>query len=95
MPLVACPDCGHTVSDCAPSCPSCGGPMASQVIEATSKQWKSLQIGGALTAILATLVLIVTYDARHEVGITVGGVGLAISLILFVCGRIGAWWHHG
>lgn len=27
MPLVACPDCGHVLSDRAPACVSCGCPL--------------------------------------------------------------------
>src|ERR1035437_5087346 len=30
MPLVTCPDCGNQVSDRAPACPKCGGPIARQ-----------------------------------------------------------------
>ena len=27
MGLIQCPDCSNQVSDAAPSCPKCGGPM--------------------------------------------------------------------
>lgn len=28
MALVACPECGHSVSDMAPTCPACGYPIS-------------------------------------------------------------------
>ena len=42
MALIKCPECGHTVSDKAPSCPNCGAPIATANIgnnaEASTQQ---------------------------------------------------------
>ncbi len=51
MPLIKCPECGHDISDQAPSCPNCGLPISTKAsaskvdvnvekFEITSKKWK-------------------------------------------------------
>src|ERR1039457_3938126 len=42
MPLVTCPDCGNQVSDRAPACPKCGGPIVAPA--------RPLQAGDVLLA---------------------------------------------
>jgi len=44
MALIKCPDCGHEVSDRAPTCPNCGAPIAAQPpTRATSAQVREVQ----------------------------------------------------
>lgn len=62
MALIKCPDCQSEVSELAPACPKCGRPNAAplkeertQLIEATGKEWKAIQLigGGARAGWLA------------------------------------------
>lgn len=62
MALINCPECNKQISDKTPSCPLCGypistyvqsgtqnaGPKNVQVIEATAKKWKAIQLIGVV-----------------------------------------------
>lgn len=67
MSLIACPDCGSSVSTIAASCPRCGRPIhvaaldengharGTRTIEQTAKSWKALQLCGALGLIVCVI----------------------------------------
>lgn len=55
MALVACPDCGASVSSVAPACPRCGRPFRAAPAAKTSI-WQDRNVG-CLAACLVFLVL--------------------------------------
>ena len=89
MPLISCPECRREVSSKAPTCPSCGCPLAAQTIEATAKQWKAAQLVCAIFAIVGVIV------AVSRGGGYAGGIMLVAGIGGFVAARMAAWWHHG
>jgi hypothetical protein len=105
MALTTCPDCGGSVSTSAPSCPACGCPRGkpatlqraggTQTIEATGKFWKLCQLLASLGLIACVIWGMVAAQNPDP------GAALALSilvgflcLVLFLFGRIGAWWFH-
>jgi uncharacterized membrane protein YvbJ len=74
MALIPCPECAHQVSDKAPSCPSCGYPIAggrgglTQVAGRVAGTWLSVSavqnilmaaiLFGAVAAVLITLIVV-------------------------------------
>jgi hypothetical protein len=71
-----------------------------QLIEQTGKLWKVVQVLGAITAVVGTVIVSSAMASGGENGAdrssAIGGAGvLATGLVVFLCGRIGAWWHHG
>lgn len=96
MALVKCPDCNHDVSNIAPTCPSCGRPMATTVIEATSKPLKSQAAGGCLMAIIGLVVAFTVGSTSgngswHTIGLIIAIVGM----LIYLNARVNTWWHHG
>jgi len=73
MALVKCPDCGHDVSDAAPTCPNCGRPNAGvpapvrsgilvsnvSSLETPPEAPKKQRTGSAFPVLLSALLLIV------------------------------------
>jgi len=57
MPLVKCPDCGQTVSDRAPSCPSCGCPLRS--VDRRPRSALDKEIGSAKCCLVVFLGILV------------------------------------
>jgi DNA-directed RNA polymerase subunit RPC12/RpoP len=95
MGLVACPDCGHRVSQKAPACVKCGAPIAAQTIEATGKKWKLMQLSGVALLVVGFAGLCATASSSSAAeGSLVTGFALLGGLVLMVWGRFGAWWHH-
>lgn len=101
MPLIKCQDCGHDVSDRAPACPNCGGPMTATTIELTGKRHKLAQlicnavavVGGVLT--FAGFATAAADDTKGS-GLIIGGiVVVAVGAIGYTVSRAIAWWHHG
>ncbi len=108
MSIITCPDCSQNVSDQAPACPGCGYPVASvldpigsgrdsgrgvQTVEATGKGWKGVQlVGGFIFLAMMALTCAANADSANPVFFVLGAIG---GLVLFVLGRVGAWWHHG
>lgn len=105
MALIECPDCGSEVSERAPACPKCGGPIVErrnenptgvQTIQATSKAWKAVQAVGivlALGGVTTCAGIAQDPDASgHAVSLSSGAV--MVGFIVFIVGRIGAWWNH-
>jgi len=103
MALVSCPDCSARVSAVAPSCPSCGRPIAQQVVqaqargtrtvEATGKFWKLIMLVSVVGLIWGVSSAIMASNANAS-----PSSGIAIAVLSFVgllIGKIGAWWFHG
>ncbi|OGC00106.1 hypothetical protein A2V82_16330 [candidate division KSB1 bacterium RBG_16_48_16] len=90
MPLIKCPECGKDVSDKAPTCPNCAYPLHAQVIEATGKKWKMMQVVGILLMLGGCSTM---FDKNMNHGLSAGAFG--IGFWLFIGARVGAWWHHG
>jgi hypothetical protein len=59
MALLVCPDCGHDVSDAAPSCPGCGRP---RVRDGVAEPWKRkhsvLNVIGSILGVLLLLGIV-------------------------------------
>lgn len=99
MPLIKCSDCGKEVSDRSDKCIYCGAPIGhaaekAQVIEATSKKWKKVQIAGIIILIIGIFSCTAATkqaDGSYGFGVSVPWIGMAVYLY----GRISAWWHHG
>lgn len=98
MALITCPECGREVSDRATSCPACAFPLGAaslpvpaqvQTIEATGKTYKMLQLGGGVLLIVGLIAFVSAEDK------SLAGIVLFASIVCYVWGRVGAWWHHG
>lgn len=100
MALINCPDCKTEVSSLAAACPKCARPIAApatspespqqktQTIEATAKDWKAIQLLGAL-------ILCFSFGAFAVHDTAKGSVLLFSGIVVLVVGMVGAWWHHG
>lgn len=110
MELINCPACGAEVSPRATACPRCGDPLTVavlgyepvQVIERTSKRWKTIQLYSGLSVLLGMMTCFgaisgppgTDADAK-KVFAVVAGFLLWGGTLGFIVGRVGAWWHHG
>lgn len=94
MALIDCQECGTKVSDRAKACPKCANPLGSRVetIQQTSKKWKAVQLGGAIMAIGGTCG---SFAGGKPESVAFYILCVFFGLVLFVIGRIGAWWFHG
>lgn len=93
----SCPTCGYPVH-------ATGSPSAAKgatdynppvtTIEQTSKKWKAVQLAGAIMMIIgivSCLSVAATGDVDNPpVIIHLGSIGL----LVYITGRVGAWWHH-
>lgn len=98
MAMIKCSECGKEVSDRSDKCISCGAPVGKtpdvQTIEATAKKWKMVQIAGMIILIIGIFscsAATVRSDGSYGIGTTIPWIGL----VVFLFGRIAAWWHHG
>lgn len=106
MSMINCPDCGTEVSDRAPTCPKCGGPVAVRheaaaagaqlsTIQETSKKLK-LQI--LISAVLFWGGLIVPFALGGRSSSTAMEFGSVLAMVLgfalYVGTKIRIWWHH-
>lgn len=77
-----------------------------QTIQATGKLWKLLQLVGGILMVGSVAVGCTGFfglagDANPEAGAAGGAIvglsvlGLAAGLIVYLIGRLGAWWFHG
>lgn len=113
MALTTCPDCQKKISDAAPSCPNCGRPMSAprqasvraaagaadvQVIEATSKKYKGIQLAGVVLICLGVVTCSVAFMGENKNPspgfATFNGLIWTAGIVLYMWGRIAAWWHH-
>jgi len=102
MAMIACAECGKSISDRADACPQCGCPVGNlhrdlpgvQTTQKTSKPLKFLM----LLALLAMFAGCIGYSSNrsdHELG---GGGWLLLCLFGFaslVILQFVRWWHHG
>lgn len=97
MALIKCQECNKEISDKAASCPSCGCPIAGNPteIEATGKEWKSIQLFSVLGVIFGMIIFFVGAAKSSNGAMGFGVICFLGGLIGFMIGRIGAWWHHG
>ena len=95
MALIKCSECGKDISDKATSCPACGNPLHSQVVEAvktveiqlTNKRWKKTTLWGLLILFIGFITL------PRSIGL--GIFLIFIAVIMAFVSRVGAWWTNG
>lgn len=106
---VKCPGCDKTIradekyAGKVAACPGCGNKVripnqtavAAQVIEATSKKWKTIQLIGAIGLFGGILISLLGLVADFLPVFVVGFVGTIAATAIYVYGRAMAWWHHG
>ncbi|MEK6608209.1 MAG: hypothetical protein AABZ30_11145 [Myxococcota bacterium] len=68
---------------------------ATVVIEQTGKKWKRLQVLGTIGAITGIPIACAGFASDSSTGGTLGIGAVVLGFIVFLIGRIGAWWHHG
>lgn len=101
MALIACPECGKSISSSATACPSCGHPIASPAAsggaatsvvttQQTSKKWKAHQAVGAALVAIGIVLMIAAEPGSGGTGATLAAVGI----VWYVVARVGGWWHH-
>lgn len=106
MALIACPDCGTSVSDRAAACVKCGYPLSAspaaemplpvassgvQTIQGTGKLWKGWQLVGLLVALAGMGSCATVSDGSIILGLCMVVSGVAIGTLA----TVGAWWEHG
>src|SRR6187431_3657297 len=65
MPLVVCPDCERAISTLATACPNCGRPQHVEAVGATPYEWNAARIAGAVAAVAALVVFIVSTSRKQ------------------------------
>jgi hypothetical protein len=104
--LIGCPECASQISGRAAACPRCGVPMSHQAlaqnaspwainravtIQATGKTYKALQLaGGAVTA-----SAVASCAAGVPGSGSWSGLLFLMGAMLYIGGRVAAWWNHG
>ena len=72
MAMIKCPECGHEVSDKAPTCPNCGCPIKKETHNHNSMEYKvTKQVHSEL-------------KVRHMVGIVCGFLLIPVGILAFV-----------
>ena len=110
MPLISCPDCGHQVSDRAPSCPSCGAPISGaredkvlgtpvETIQETSKHLKKNVAISTTIMVFGFILLVPSICSTSESSSTspVLFIGLLITIVglaWLLYTKAQIWWHH-
>ena len=103
-PTKDCPFCGEEILAVARKCKHCGesfdGHLSgrqSQLIEQTAKGFKLIQALGGIAMLCSLLIMVSaqmgsTPKISHlYFGMVVGGIGI----VVYLYGRMGAWWGHG
>lgn len=97
MSLIKCSECGQEMSDQATSCPHCGKPAKTIVIEKTSKKWKFKRLIAWLLIITAIFLISNGYhnggfgNPMTSFGLITGFIGIILLLIA----KFGSWWNNG
>ncbi len=97
MSLIKCSECQKDISDEAISCPFCGKPNKIEkihTIELTSKKWKIVKI---ISVLLIFIGVLIGFSGESKGGDAVTGFGVFVvflGLIMFIVGKIGAWWSN-
>lgn len=69
--------------------------------EATSKRWKAYLGAGLLSMLVGAGMMLIGFvflGASNHSGIPIGGcgaMGVMFGFVMYVVGRVGAWWCHG
>lgn len=107
MSLIKCLECGHEISDQAPSCPHCGYVFTKESvivndvnkvdlnisrIEKTDKKWKKFK---ALGLPLAIIGLIMVRHGANSAAFVFGFLFAIIGFGLLVVSSVGNWWDRG
>jgi uncharacterized membrane protein len=95
MALINCPECKKQISDMAKVCPSCGYSFEAQVIEATGKDTKAMQLIGFFLAVAGVVIFVAGSSTKSEGTIGLGVIISIIGFALLTIGKVSAWWHHG
>jgi uncharacterized membrane protein YvbJ len=108
MALIACPECGHQVSDQADSCPSCAFPLrgrsrggdpgtASDDYQRVRPVQTIEQTGKPFKSmqLFGCLSIIVGIIVLTFGGGKFAAVLFFVALVLLIAGSMGGWWHHG
>lgn len=97
--LIKCADCGADVSDRAPTCPRCGGPIEREIVttQQTGKSYKGMQLIGVLLILGGVVSCMAATSAtpQSDDGMAFSGLLFLGGLGFYFAGRIGAWWNHG
>ncbi|MDH3279519.1 MAG: hypothetical protein OEQ39_02970 [Gammaproteobacteria bacterium] len=93
--LRACPDCARRISKHATACPSCGAPLAAQVIEATAKRWKAGQVYGWFAVVFGLTVWFFGFSVDNPSVNGFGTLAVIAGFITVFVARIAAWWENG
>lgn len=88
MAMVQCPDCGHSISDAALSCPQCGNPRKTTSVETTKKSVSFLL--GVAIFFLPWFFAFFTLSKGYSVFSRVISFGWAFVVLYFASGIVGA-----
>lgn len=96
----ACPHCGNPLAATAPRATApllvATAPGKAVTTEATGKGWKLLQAIGVVMVCIGVVSCAGAGDAPGRSGTLMMSSSLILwGSIIFLIGRIGAWWRHG
>lgn len=109
MALIRCEDCGHEVSDRAPSCPKCGAPIATRMeaqaagaqLVTTQETSKKFKVHTLLSVTMIIIGGVVLWGNATDPDVSPGaGSSMAATLLLlvglvwYIVNRFRIWWHH-
>jgi len=106
MALIQCEECGHKVSDKAPSCINCGYPIAGNLevkaigtpvttMQETSKAIKSHMVIATCMILGGCTVSLVSAGSQSAGGTSLGIWLMLLGFIWYLITRVRGWWHHG
>ena len=108
MALISCSECGHQVSSAAPTCPSCGAPVAGasesraagaslSTVQETSKKLKVHILISSIIFWVSLIWVGVSVNAAKEnpeAPIGIAMLFLTVGIIWYVVAKLRIWWHH-
>ena len=89
--MIDCNECGKPVSTAAKACPACGHPMkvsGTVTTQATGKPYKFAELLGVIL-ICCGVVSCVGNGGNTTALFFISG------FVIYLAGRMGAWWQHG
>lgn len=100
----SCPFCGEKILLAAKKCKHCGEfldetvrstHVKTQTIELTGKRFKLMQLLGVLGILLGGPGMFIGMQLNDQTIAVISFLALAIGVLLYPAGRVGAWWYHG